>query len=283
MQFHNDYYISQPSEQLKAQQLSRNVFFGPLNVLSRHSFLKENNIRFFICIGIPTQRLVNLTSTDDETLMINFDLERDSSQSDSVTVYQEHNTRLLRQIIDIVLAESFQPEASESKCLTPQPEQLNRSLFGNLEYIYQNGNIFVGATGLKLFEIFNDLLAIFNAFNPNASTFIFSQNGNGEDLTTLLMSQILLKNPYIKISESFQFIKSLRPTISDIKDEQLFWFNGLVGFYEAIKRDERCQDESPSTQKFRKRIDSMEEANFVGNSMGKVRSFAKCKRTRLDL
>ncbi|QLG73169.1 hypothetical protein HG535_0E02530 [Zygotorulaspora mrakii] len=286
MELHNNYYLAGPSEQLKPQQLSRNVFFGPFNVLSRHKFLHDNQIKFFICIGIPTQRLVNLTSNSDDALMINFDSSLNTTSvpvTTDIANYQNHNSLLLRTVIDKILMESspsFLPQES-NRCLTPQPENcvFERPFIDSLQGIYQNGSVFTeDVTGSERFKIFNDLLTVFQMVNPNASTFIFSQNGNDEELTSFLMSQVLVRNTYIKLNESYKFVKSLRPTINDIKDEQTFWLHGLMDFYESIRKNSGNCEQSPGTQKFRKRIDSMDESDIkVGNSGNTV---ARCKRSK---
>ena len=78
MLFDNAYYLSDPLEQLKPQKLDSNVFFGPLNTLTQFDFIKDNNVKLFICIGLSTQRLANilndipaLSRAAEEFLMVN--------------------------------------------------------------------------------------------------------------------------------------------------------------------------------------------------------------------
>lgn len=305
MQFDNGYYLSDQLEQLKPQQLDSNIFFGPLNILTQLDFIKEQNIRFFIGIGLDTQRLATLLygnqifyNNKDDILMVNFDssFNRDNVMTDSVShmtkQYYSHNTSLLNRLIGRVLHGNLDsnPSLNTHRCLTPTPERpdVSQLLHGDISHYYNSGNIYT-ESDIEKFNAFNDLITIFKSFEAGGNILVFSQNGNDEDIVTLLISTVLKKNPFVKIPEAFQFIKSLRPTIHDLQQEHIYWCRGLIDFSEAVRSKNmhggvNSQSGSgmisPSPKHFRKRADSIEECDRMKKAS--LRILGECKRTRID-
>lgn len=278
MLFDNAYYLSDPLEQLKPQKLDSNVFFGPLNTLTQFDFIKDNNVKLFICIGLSTQRLANilndipaLSRAAEEFLMVNFDPTFDQAtliSANHVTQqYHYHNSSLLRLLIDHFIKDSFSAAQSDSyRCLTPTPEtpDVNQLLYGEPERYYNDGNVCVDSTSSK-YEVLNDLITIFRYVNPSANVLVFSQNGNDQDLLSFLISVIIKKNSMVNIVEAYQYIKSIRPTVNDFSEEALVGHSALLDFHELVRVKDQAKQKSfmapnsPTPYSRRRRNDSISQ------------------------
>ncbi|SCU91070.1 LADA_0F07932g1_1 [Lachancea dasiensis] len=236
MSFHNQFAVAACKNQLIPQQLTNDVFFGPLNSLSQHSFLQSHNIKFFIAVGIPTKRVAQYCSgmSAEHSLVVNFDsafnphTPASASETTTTSLYCQTQSKSLALLTAKVSAgmETTYP----SRSLTPQPE-LDQSLY--LPAPTYNCNV-VTAQGVDKFKIFNDLLTIFKLSNAG-NVLVFSSSGNERDLATVLISHILHTNPSTSLMEALQYIKSLRPSLTQCQPESLFWSEGLTEFKDILK------------------------------------------------
>lgn len=293
------YYLANPLEQLKPQRLDSNVFFGPLNTLTQFEFIRENNVKLFICIGVCTERLANilngipaLAQAAGEFLVVNFDPTFDQAtvmNADHVTQqYCTHNSSLLKLLIDhLINSRSGQPHEDSFRCLTPSPEtpDATQITYGSIERYYDGSNVCADSTSVK-YEVLNDLISIFRNVNPSANILLFSKNGNDQELLTFLMSIIIKKNPLVKIVEAYQYIKSIRPTIDDLPEEFLLGHSPLLEFHELIRAKEVSRqglttfaDRTPTPSARRRRSNSVCQQETPEPS-GEL-SFG-CKRGRFD-
>ncbi|SCW01400.1 LAFE_0D11738g1_1 [Lachancea fermentati] len=236
MSFQNQYALATARNQINPQQLTNNVFFGPLNTLSQLEFISLHNIRFFISVGISTKRAAQYfrSISVDEFVMVTFDETLDSNvaaNSDDILSYEAENSLLLKQLIAKVQAET--PEPVTGRCLTPQPD-VNQLLYQNVNTYTSN---VVSARGVQKYESFNDMLTLFR-LSHSGNVLVFSDNGNDEELVTMLISHILKENTSVSLMEAFQYVKSIRPTVSELKQEQIFWCNGLIDYSERVKARE---------------------------------------------
>ncbi|CCF57508.1 hypothetical protein KAFR_0C05170 [Kazachstania africana CBS 2517] len=229
--------------QYKPQLLDKNIYFGTLQTITKHSVLLANqNIRYFIGIDIPTETVSQLYNdivnsgiygSKDDILMINFDskflspADYDNLQlnNDPLTFYQWNNTRLLNSLINdrLSLSQNFEFE---------------NALFGN-KTNYTKSNVFT-VDNFEKFQYFNDLIAIINFQNSNPSNgiLIFADYENNENLITLLISIVLKKNPSLKILDALQFIKNLKHDNNyNLKEERIFWCSGLLNYFEEIRKN----------------------------------------------
>lgn len=276
----NAYYLSDPLEQLRAQKLDSNVFFGPLNTLTQFEFIRDNNVKLFICIGLSTQRLANILSdipalcqAADEFLVVNFDPNFEQAtliNANHVTQqYYTHNSSLLNLLIEHFIQGDLKAAHTDSyRCLTPTPEvpDLTKLIYGGIERYHGGGNVCADSTSVK-YEVLNDLITIFRCVNPSANVLIFSQNGNDQELLTFLISVIVRKNPMVKVAEAYQYIKSIRPTADDLDKEILFSQSALSEFQNVVRAKDAYSSQkslkayetgSPTPYSRRRRSDSIE-------------------------
>ncbi|EDO15789.1 hypothetical protein Kpol_1040p2 [Vanderwaltozyma polyspora DSM 70294] len=258
MDFQNEFYLADAMELLRPQRLDNNVFFGPLNTLTQVEFLRENNIRFFIGIGVSTERLAKICNENamlrgsmNEVIMINFDSgvvagqRCNSFDSESITTdFQRFNTSQLQNLISYLVNDKRSSSSHSSgnpnddRCLTPLPEQsdISNLLYGDISHYY--GSSVFSDVNVEKFKAFNDLITLFKAYDPTNKVLVFSNDGNDEDLVTLLVSSVLKANPSTKIFEALQYVKSLRAALSNIKDEKIIWCSGLLNYYECVRANE---------------------------------------------
>lgn len=235
MSFHNQYVLDSVKNQLLPQQLTNNVFFGPLNALSQRSFLERHNIRFFIAVGFPTHRVAqycqNLAAND--CIVVNFDWEfcppAAALPLDPVTQYCSSHSNSLQQLIMNVATEITTSTPVDSN-LTPQPE-LDQMLYHSTAHYACN---VIAAQGLAKYQSFQDVLTLFK-LSGAGNVLVFSSNGNDQELGYLLISHILSTSPTISLFEAAQYLKSLRPTMTQFQTEPLFWCQGIIEYAERLK------------------------------------------------
>lgn len=237
MSFHNQFAMADTLNQIKPQQLSNNVFFGPLNTLSQQEFLFKHQIKFFIAVGIPTKKAAeyyhNMPIKD--FIMVNIDggFDRSPSSNDElqrILHYNQANSDNLKQLLANINTSST---SEHERCLTPQPD-LNQLMYRNINEYTTNT---ITLSGVQKFESFNDFLTLFK-MSGLGNVLVFSTNGNDEELVTLLISHVLKMNASVSLLEAFNYVKSLRPTVNDLRDEQIFWCAGLVDYSERVRAKE---------------------------------------------
>lgn len=250
MNFKNEYYLSQPIEQSRPQRLDNQTFFGPIDTLNQSDFLQENNIRFFIGVGIPTSRLATICSQSkmlrdsmNVVTMVNFDPEFVAGQhynnfepQNLTSNFQRHNTHQLQQLVSFLVNDN--QSNGVSRYLTPLPEKsyISKLLYGDVSHYY--GSSVFNDTDVEKFKSFNDLLTIFKAYNPADKVLVFSNDGNDVELATMLISSVLKANPSVNVYEGLRYLKSLRSSLEDIKEERIIWCCGLLNYYECIRAKE---------------------------------------------
>lgn len=230
MSHHSNYALAHTLDQMKPQQLCNNVFFGPLNTLSQQEFLNENNIRFFISVSIPVERVIEYAANIhlDRFLMCCFDQSFDRTRlSDEVMCrLLEFNGKHSADLKALIHNASLSDE-----CIA-RPLQ---SLFYRSVAEYTT-NIFT-ADGVQKFEQFNDLITLFK-LSQLGNVLIFSSNGNDENLLTLLISQILKCNPKVSVMDAFTYVKNLRPTVENLHEDRIYWCSGLIAYHERARSKE---------------------------------------------
>lgn len=219
----------------RLQQLDKNIFFGSLPSLNDLDTLRNNNIRFFIGVDIPTQtmsqlytqsNLINLYSPQgmQDIVMINFDTSIIPHAIDmmdpTVPVYINNNTMMLNQLVSHLDPEMF---------ATKQTIYGERRNYNNIKTnVFQLNNY-------DMFEQFNDWVEIFKS--TTNGTLIFGDHENSETLIALLMSCVIKKSSNLKLYDAFQFIKSLKNDSNDnIQEQNIYWNSGLLMYYEAIRK-----------------------------------------------
>lgn len=230
MSHHNNHALAHTLNQMKPQQLCSNVFFGPLNTLSQYDFLTHNDIKFFVCIGIPIKRAMEYARNIqlDQFLMCCFDKDFDRTKHSDETMGRilefnnKHSSDMKMLIHTISASEEFKIKPLQSMLYRPISEFTS--------------NIFT-ADGVQKFECFNDLISVFKK-SQLGNILVFSSNGNDENLVTLLASQILKQNPTITPMDAFNYVKNLRPTVYNLKEDQIYWCSGLVAYHERVRSKE---------------------------------------------
>ncbi|SCU84501.1 LANO_0C01530g1_1 [Lachancea nothofagi CBS 11611] len=237
MSFQNQFVVASCKNQLIPQQLTNNVFFGPLNTLSQLDFLQTHNIKFFVAVGIPTSRVAQYckSMSAEHCLVVNFDSEFSPqtmlSQSDLDLTSQYCQTQSMSlELLRSRVAAQTATYYNSDRGLTPQPE-LDQTLYHSANNY--NCNV-ITAEGISKFETFNDLLTLFKLSN-SGNVLVFSSSGNDQELVALLISHILQNNTETSLMEAFQYIRSLRPSIASIQPDSIFWCQGLTEFADRIR------------------------------------------------
>ncbi|CAL9736990.1 hypothetical protein MOSE0_L01068 [Monosporozyma servazzii] len=219
----------------RLQQLDNNIYFGSLPSLGDLETLRNNNIRFFIGVDIPTEtmahvytqsNLINLYSPQgmQDIVMINFDtsiVPREIDSNDpTVPVYIKNNTMMLNQLVGHLDPEIF---------ITKQ------TIYGEKRnYNHLKSNVFQ-LNNYTMFEQFNDWVEIFKS--TTNGVLIFGDHENSETLISLLMSCVIKKSSSLKLVDAFQFVKSLKNDSNDnIQEQNIYWNSGLLMYYEAIRK-----------------------------------------------
>lgn len=217
----------------RLQQLDKNVFFGSLPSLNNIDSLRENNIRFFIGVDIPTEtmaklytqsNLTNLYSSPTDIIMINFDSsivpKAINFNDHAISLYHQNNTMLLRSLVQHI---------------DPQVFTTKHTIYGDKKhYLSTETNIFQ-LNNFDVFERFNDWLELFKL--TQQGTLIFGDHESNETLMALLVSAVIKKSANLKIMDALQFIKSLKNDSNDgIKEHNIYWNSGLLSYYETIRK-----------------------------------------------
>lgn len=219
----------------RLQQLDNNIYFGSLPSLGDLETLRNNNIRFFIGVDIPTEtmahvytqsNLINLYSPQgmQDIVMINFDTSivprKIDSNDPTVPVYIKNNTMMLNQLVGHLDPEIF---------ITKQ------TIYGEKRnYNHLKSNVFQ-LNNYTMFEQFNDWVEIFKS--TTNGVLIFGDHENSETLISLLMSCVIKKSSSLKLVDAFQFVKSLKNDSNDnIQEQNIYWNSGLLMYYEAIRK-----------------------------------------------
>ncbi|AGO12034.1 AaceriADR371Wp [[Ashbya] aceris (nom. inval.)] len=230
--FNFRYEMALAMDQLQPQQLSANVFFGPLNTLSQAEFIASKNIRFFVSIGIPIQKVVEhmkaVPHQNYVAAVVDEDHAESMNESADVALFRKVHTDKIQQ-----LAHAMRRVNSDDDSY-PQARNAYMSATGASSADFQSNVI--GSTGLILMEQFNDLLTLFQE-SQLGNVLVYSRNGNDETMTTLLVSNILRTNAHINLLEAFSYLRSLRPTVSEQTKEDCFWNPSLVAYHERIRAE----------------------------------------------
>ncbi|CUS20813.1 LAQU0S01e15214g1_1 [Lachancea quebecensis] len=237
MSFHHQFTLASARNQLIPQQLTNNVFFGPLNTLSQREFIQENCIRFFVAVGIPTKRVAQYCRDMpvQDCLVVNFDSEfspqepLSAPEAELVSQYSQLHSASLSQLAANIAGDIAAGCSADSR-LTPQPE-LDQQLHNSPAHYTCN---IVTSQGAQKFASFNDLLTIFK-LSGSGNVLVFSSNGNDEDLVALLSSHIVMTNSSASLLEAFQHVKSLRPSIHQCQPDSVFWCQGLMEYLEGSR------------------------------------------------
>ncbi|QEU58215.1 hypothetical protein KDRO_A02300 [Kluyveromyces lactis] len=230
MSHHNNYALAHTLNQMKPQQLSNNVFFGPLNTLSQYDFLSKNDIKFFISVGIPVERAMDYARNIqlDQFMICCLDKEFDRTKfsDDTMNNILEFNNKHSVDLKTLIQHVSL----SEECAAQPLQSHLYRSVSEYTTNIYT-------ADGVHKFECFNDLITLFKLAKMG-NILVFSSNGNDENLVILLISHMLKQNPSINVVDAFSYVKNLRPTVNNMKEDNIYWCSGLVAYHERVKSKE---------------------------------------------
>ena len=287
----------------RLQQLDKNIFFGSLPSLNDLDALKNNNIRFFIGIDIPTEtmsqiytqsNICNLYSPNgtNDIIMINFDTSLMPQQFNvndpAISCYINNNAVMLNK-----LTEQLNPEIFNTKNIIYG----SKRNYTNVKYnVFQLNNY-------DLFERLNDWLELFKC--TGSGVLIFGDRENNETLIALLISCVIKKSSNLKIMDAFQFIKSLKNDSNDnIQEQKIYWNSGLLSYYEMIRKNSMTwtsngtpslscgsslfQNKTISPNK--RRVVNLHQQNKIpisptsplkekGNTVGSVE---RCKRARSD-
>ncbi|SCU82166.1 LAFA_0C09516g1_1 [Lachancea sp. 'fantastica'] len=244
MSFQNQFAVASCKNQLIPQQLTNNVFFGPLNALSQASFLQANNIKFFVAVGIPTARVAQYCQSfpANQFLMVNYDplfnpnVTNSPIEQELVSQYVQTQSASLK-LLTTQLGAQTETNYNSARGLTPQPE-LEQLLYKNASSYDCN---LITAQTTDLFDTFNDLLTIFRLSNAG-NVLVFSSSGNENELASLLISHILNTNPQTTVLEALQYLRSLRPTIAPNGLDQAFCGTNLALFAEKLRTKHFSQD-----------------------------------------
>lgn len=237
MSFHHQFTLASAKNQLIPQQLTNNVFFGPLNALSQREFIQENRIRFFVAVGIATKRVAQYCRDmpAQDCLVVNFDSEfspqvsLSATELELVSQYSQQHSTLLSQLAAGLAGDAATGCTADSR-LTPQPE-LDQQLHNSPAQYTCN---IVTSQGAQKFASFNDLLTLFK-LSGSGNVLVFSSNGNDEDLVALLSSHVVITNSSASLLEAFQYVKSLRPSINQCQPDSVFWCQGLMEYLEGSR------------------------------------------------
>ncbi|CDO96411.1 unnamed protein product [Kluyveromyces dobzhanskii CBS 2104] len=242
---------------MKPQQLSNNVFFGPLNTLSQYDFLSQNDIKFFVSVGIPVERAMeyarNVQLDQFMLCCLDKDFDRvrysDSAMCQILEFNNKHSTDLKTLIEHVSMSEEFNTQPLQSVLYRPVSEYTT--------------NIYT-AEGVHKFECFNDLITLFK-LSKMGNILVFSSNGNDENLVTLLISQMLRQNPSISAMDAFNYVKNLRSTVNNLTEDKLYWCSGLVAYHERVKSKEMYG-----------------RPGFCGSTSNEVTNFATKRREQFE-
>ncbi|AAS52291.1 ADR371Wp [Eremothecium gossypii ATCC 10895] len=230
--FNFRYEMALAMDQLQPQQLSANVFFGPLNTLSQAEFIESKNIRFFISIGIPIQKVVE-------------HMRAVPHQNYVAAVVDEEHAKVMNENADVALFRKIHTDKIQQLAHAiggvghgdgsyPEAQCAYMPAFTTCSAEFKSNVI--GSTGLTLMEQFNDLLTLFQG-SQLGNVLVYSRNGNDDMMTTLLVSNILRTNAHINLLEAFSYLRSLRPTVSEQAKEECFWNPSLVAYHERIRAE----------------------------------------------
>ena len=215
--------------QIQPQQLTQNVFFGPVNSLSRLDFLMENNIKHFVCVDVPTAMAVKYSEKiplDKYAYnFVNFDSKFNKA---------EHTNEKLFEIMCFNQNFSSQLFNFIKQTLPSSSDLLNNEIYNMNSLRVLQSNIVTCGKGYERFEVFNDLLTIIK-YAKNGNVLVVSSNGNDESLITLLISQVLRENCTADVMDAIKYVKALRPTIHELNLQQIQFFTGFIEYSEKIK------------------------------------------------
>ncbi|CCD25208.1 uncharacterized protein NDAI_0E03910 [Naumovozyma dairenensis CBS 421] len=264
MSFDNQAYLA---DQNTAHRLDNDLYFGSLETLSTQlQSIKQNNIRFFIAIDIPSEQcaqlynqvISNLYESKDDVIMINFEsinsnINESSFQSDELlTSYRWNNTRLLQNLVNSLITPSPIPSPTHSEKnlnimnynnnIHENYNSNSPDILNELTYLLKGANKLdsniLTIQNIEKFQLFNDFLTIFKKFG---NSFVFANNENNENLITLLISTVLKKNPTLNLIESLQFIKSLKSNdpsnTQELQDAKIFWCSPLINYHEFVRKN----------------------------------------------
>ncbi|KAH3902857.1 uncharacterized protein SCDLUD_000450 [Saccharomycodes ludwigii] len=226
MSFQNQYELAKILNQLEPQQLTKNVFFGPLNALTRVDFLMTNNIKFIISTGMPVYSAMkccaNIPMEKYAYVLINFD--PTFSKSD-------YNDEKLFQIMCYNQIFSAQLSSFVNRALSTVERE--EDIYNSQSINILRSNI-ITSDGLLKFEVFNDFITLCKSANMG-NVLIVSNSGNDESLTSLLISHVMRNNCQATLQDSISYAKSLRPSVRDINESRLLMCNGLSEYIEQVK------------------------------------------------
>ncbi|KAL3229700.1 Uncharacterized protein RNJ44_01836 [Nakaseomyces bracarensis] len=239
------------------QKLDSNVYFGSLTTLTDPLSLQQRNIRYFIGVDIPSIVFANAYDMlcrpyNEELVMANLENDmlmntnecHDENTEELISKYRRNNTYLLQKLQNGG-NEVF--EKYTTAMVTPPVTPVGSR--SHQRFSYLDGEKPVnGALGMQVssntfneysldrFKIFNELISLFRNTNGNDNILVVSESGNDHELITLLISLILKKDPSIAIMDALQFVKCCRVVDEPIlKEEQIFWSSGLIGYHEHVK------------------------------------------------
>lgn len=203
--FHNKHQLANTINQLQPQQLSKNVWIGPLNSIVQRNVLNQNNIKYIIGV-LPSQKCCyylrdHLTG---EFICAAID------PSFNIHKMTEDEGELLMKFNSF-----FSPKISQ---LTEK--KITNSVITNTNFG----------------KLIDDYLLLINSIilhDPNAGILLFSINGNDNLLISLAMSYII-DSHNCDVQTSFNYIRSIRPSIQDFQADSLY-SNELINFQTTNK------------------------------------------------
>lgn len=211
-QFHCKYALESTINQLQPQKISSNVWLGPLNSVAQTQFLNANNIKYIIGI-LPTQKccyyLKDCPTNEFCCISIDPNFSLQKLNEDEAALVMDFNTK-------------FTPSVGY---LTDN--QVTNAIITNISY-------------QKILDDFVVIMKSIQEKDPGCGVLLFSLNGNDNMLSSFALAYIQ-DAMNSDIDASFQYLKSIRPTVWDY-DEMGFFLNELVKYHITSKARRQFSD-----------------------------------------